>query len=275
MHPRLLTSLILIDAVITSQASNALWPMLKLPSFRKDYWPTRAHAETTFRKNPMVKRFDPRVIENILTHSIRPTPTLLHPETAKDGCKEQAYTLTTPKHQEAVSIARPNYADIAVLDDASVEQRHSHPDIWDSAPYKSPFYKSEGRTCWMFLPHLRPSVLWLYGGDSYAAIPSEREAKLERTGTEWNGSGGARLGRVKEVLVQGSGHFVCLEKVRECAGEISAYLDDEVGVWRRGEQTSVDCEWREKDVVGRQMLDGRWYDNVKDWKGQRKVDSKL
>lgn len=278
MHPRLLSSLVLIDPVIPFKANPSLWPMLRLSSHRKDYWKNRTEAEATFRKNSLVKRFDQRVVEKILMHSIRPTPTLLYPQATpdnKDEEQQQAYTLITPKHQEAASIARPNYEDVSVLSSPNVQDRYRYPDVWPDAPYKSPFYKSEGRAAWMFLPHLRPSVFWLYGADSYAADPEERQSKMERTRTGWNGSGGAPLGRVKEALVQGSGHFVCMEKVNDCAIEISGFLESEMEVWREGEKSSIDQDWGSKDVVERQKLDEKWLEEAKKWKGQRKVDSKL
>lgn len=278
MHPRLLSSLVLIDPVIPFKATPSLWPMLRLPSYRKDHWKNKAEAEATFRKNPLVKRFDQRVIEKVLAHSIRPTPTLLYPQATLDDNHEdgeQAYTLTTPKHQEAASVVRPNYEDVSVLSSPNVQDRYRYPDVWPDAPFKSPFYKSEGRSSWMFLPHLRPSVFWLYGADSYSADPEERESKMERTGTGWNGSGGAPLGRVKEALVQGSGHFVCMERVTECATEISGFLESEMDIWREGEKASIDQDWRSKDVVGRQKLNDKWLEEAKKWKGQRKVDSKL
>lgn len=266
MHPRLLSSLVLLDAVIPYKALDSLFAMARLPSFRKDLWPSRHAAESAFRKNALVKTFDPRVVDKILEFSIRPTPTLLHP-----NAPEGSYTLTTPKHQEAFSIARPNYADVAISQSPSPEERATHPDIWPCAPYKSPFYKSEGRTCWMFLPYLRPAVFWLYGSESYAADPEERAEKMRRTGTGWNGSGGAGAGRVKEGFVEGSGHFLCFDRVAETADKVSEWLDAEVGVWMELEEKSVDDEWVRRDVVGRQVLDKRWLDEVKVWKGQKPV----
>lgn len=274
MHPRLLTSLILIDAVIPFKSFDSMWSMPRLPSFRKDLWKTRSDAESAFRRNALVKKFDARVIDKVLAYSIRPTPTLLYPEANKSQ-NEPSFTLTTTKHQEAFSIVRPNYDDVGAKGLPTADERHSHPDVWDDAPFKSPFYKTEGRTCWMFLAYVRASVLWLYGGDSYAADPEERSHKMERTGTGWNGSGGAPLGRVKEDIVNGTGHFVCLEKVGECAERMSRYLEEEIEVWRVGEEKSVDAEWRRKDVVGRQTMDEQWLSQIKTWKGQRPVESKL
>lgn len=287
IHPRLMTSIVCIDPVILHRSNDSLWPMLRLPSHRKDLWQSKADVEKAFKKNPLVKRLDARVVDRVLEHSIRPLPTLLYPENphaSKHKGKEegqiapsavetptQAYTLTTPKHQEAFSIARPNYTDIGVLEPASVSERHRCPDIGDDALYKSPFYKSESKTVHGLLEHIRPSILWLYGSDSYSADALEREIKMRRTGTGSNGSGGAQLGRVKEVLVDGAGHFVCMEKVDECAARISEWLDAEIKVWWEGEKESVCPTWKSKDAAGRQKLDGKWLAEVKVWKGQRQV----
>jgi hypothetical protein len=110
MHPRLLTSIVMLDAIIIHKEMPAWITMTRLPSFRKDLWPSRQAAETAFRKNALLKPFDERVVQKILEHSIRATPTLLYPGD-KQGEGEQSYTLTTPKHQEALSVARPNYED--------------------------------------------------------------------------------------------------------------------------------------------------------------------
>ncbi|THW30946.1 putative toxin biosynthesis protein [Aureobasidium pullulans] len=268
MHPRLLTSIVMLDAIIVHKPLPAWVPMTRMPSFRRDLWPSRQAAEAAFRKNVLLKPFDPRVVDKILQHSIRPTPTLLYPEKEGETKKgEQSYTLTTPKHQEALSIARPNYEHVDWINKPDLRARHTHPDIWPCAPYMPPFYKSEGRTAWMFLPYLRPSVLWLYGTKSYTMDPIERSEKMKRTGTEWNGSGGAAMGRVKEEFIEDTGHFLCFEKIKETAEKVSEWLDSEVKIWKDLERVTIDKNWHEKDVVGRQCMDENWLKGVKAWKG--------
>lgn len=261
----------MIDPVIPWELPPSFYPLVRMISGRKDLWPSHSAAKAAFLKSPIVKNFDPRVIDKVLAHSIRPTPTLLYPESPQPG-QEQPYTLTTPKHQEAASLVRPNYADAGVLAD-TMEARQTHPDIIERS-FKSPFYKSEGKVVWDNLPQLRPSVFWLYGAESNSAAPEERDMKMQRTGTGFSGSGGASMGRVKESLVPGTGHFVCLEKVEESAGHIARFLEYEMAVWRKSEECVVDGEWKEKDLLQRQMLDQRWYENVEGWKGQRKVEER-
>ncbi|KAG9680726.1 putative toxin biosynthesis protein, partial [Aureobasidium melanogenum] len=268
MHPRLLTSIVMLDAIIIHKQMPAWIPMTRLPSFRKDLWPSRQAAEAAFRKNALLKPFDERVVQKILEHSIRATPTLLYPQSSAE---QQSYTLTTPKHQEALSIARPNYEDRNWSAGPDTVARCTVPDLWPCAPYISPFYKSEGRTCWMFLPHLRPSVLWLYGKNSYTMDPVERREKMKRTGTGWNGSGGAEMGRVKEDFVEDTGHFLCFEKVAETAEKVSEWLDAEIKIWKDLEKVTFDEEWLKKDATGRQKLDGKWLEGVKKWKGKERA----
>ncbi|KAH0355434.1 putative toxin biosynthesis protein, partial [Aureobasidium melanogenum] len=272
MHPRLLISIVMLDAIIIHKQMPAWIPMTRLPSFRKDLWPSRQAAEAAFRKNALLKPFDERVVQKILEYSIRATPTLLYPQSSTEqGKAEQSYTLTTPKHQEALSIARPNFEDRNWEATPDLVARSTVPDLWPCAPYVSPFYKSEGRTCWMFLPHLRPSVLWLYGKKSYTMDPDERREKMKRTGTGWNGSGGAEMGRVKEEFVEDTGHFLCFEKIAETAEKVSEWLDAEVKIWKDLEKVTFDQEWLKQDVIGRQKMDGRWLEGVKKWKGQKKA----
>ena len=132
MHPRLLTSIVMLDAIVIYKEMPAWINITRLPSFRKDLWPSRQAAETAFRKNALLKPFDERVVQKILEHSIRATPTLLYPqnsgETEEEG--EQSYTLTTPKHQEALSVARPNYEDRNWQDTPCLLARNTVPDMW-------------------------------------------------------------------------------------------------------------------------------------------------
>ncbi|TIA29920.1 putative toxin biosynthesis protein, partial [Aureobasidium pullulans] len=178
MHPRLLTSIVMLDAIIVHKPLPAWVPMTRMPSFRRDLWPSRQAAEAAFRKNVLLKPFDPRVVDEILQH-----------------------------------------------------------------------------------------MLWLYGTKSYTMDPIERSEKMKRTGTEWNGSGGAAMGRVKEEFIEDTGHFLCFEKIKETAEKVSEWLDSEVKIWKDLERVTIDKKWHEKDVVGRQCMDEKWLKGVKAWKG--------
>ncbi|THX72932.1 putative toxin biosynthesis protein [Aureobasidium pullulans] len=178
MHPRLLTSIVMLDAIIVHKPLPAWVPMTRMPSFRRDLWPSRQTAEAAFRKNVLLKPFDPRVVDKILQH-----------------------------------------------------------------------------------------MLWLYGTKSYTMDPIERSEKMKRTGTEWNGSGGAAMGRVKEEFIEDTGHFLCFEKIKETAEKVSEWLDSEVKIWKDLERVTIDKKWHEKDVVGRQCMDENWLKGVKAWKG--------
>ncbi|THV78684.1 putative toxin biosynthesis protein, partial [Aureobasidium pullulans] len=68
MHPRLLTSIVMLDAIIVHKPLPAWVPMTRMPSFRRDLWPSRQAAEAAFRKNVLLKPFDPRVVDKILQH---------------------------------------------------------------------------------------------------------------------------------------------------------------------------------------------------------------
>lgn len=188
------------------QTGPIIWQMPRLTTFRKDLWQSWEAAGAAFRKNPLMKGLDERVIKKSFAHCLRPTPTILFPAGAKEAV-EGAVTLTTPKHQESFSIMRPNYNDAGVesfpsktaggiaipVRPLTAAEQLTHPDLWDAMTFKSPFYKPEARTCLTFLPHLRPSVFWIHGGNSFNAAPSERGYKMTNTGTGWSDSGGARL----------------------------------------------------------------------------------
>jgi pimeloyl-ACP methyl ester carboxylesterase len=51
IHPRLLSTVVLLDPVIQKHASSAEGPNVAQQStFRRDLWPSRADAEAAFRK---------------------------------------------------------------------------------------------------------------------------------------------------------------------------------------------------------------------------------
>lgn len=157
------------------------------------------------------------------------------------------------------------------------EDLRLQPDVWSDAIFLSPFLRSESRTCLKFLPHLRPSCLYLYGADSVGAVPSEREYKLSVTGTGWGGSGGVRLGKVEEYCVPGANHFVCLERdmIGPCAEKMAEWLAKAVPEWLEGEASSFGAEWRDADPGGRQTLSRQWLEEMKKWNGQREVKPRL
>jgi hypothetical protein len=125
----------------------------------------------------------------------------------------------------------------------------------DPATY--PFYRPEPSSATHSLPYLRPSVLYIFGGKSEISLPEWRQQKMALTGTGVGGSGGAREGRVKEVLFPKAGHLIPMEAVSECADAAAEWLKPEMERWLSEEE-----EWRQtwegRSVRERRTLSEEW-----------------
>ncbi|PQE25563.1 toxin biosynthesis protein [Rutstroemia sp. NJR-2017a BBW] len=249
MHPRLLTTIVMLDPVIQQYASATAGPdPNRLSTFRRDLWPTREAAETAFRNSPAYKKWDPRVLDRWCAHAIRPTPTAIHPE-------PNAYTLTTPKHQECFYFARPSWP---AFSPSGTELLHPEllPDLHPASPVRFPFYRPEPMNTFLQLPQLRPSVLYIYGTESGVCEPEGCAKRRELTGTGHGGSGGIEKGRVEEVFLQGYGHLIAQEATTLCAEGMAPWVGKEVQRWKKGLQEYL--EWTKKPLVEKQTLSEEW-----------------
>lgn len=257
LHPRLLTSLILMDPVM--QLPNAgVRPAIPSTN-RRDVWPSRAEAASKFRSNKFYQVWDPRVLELWIQHGLRELPTALHP--SQDGQqKDPRVTLTTSKHQELFTFLRPTYSHQTKAELLSLRDKDPVLDKEFGAEW--PFYRAEPLAVFKRLPEVRSSVLYIFGGTSDLSTPELRRAKMEITGTGVGGSGGAKEGRVKEIVLEGTGHLVAMERVGDCAEGISEFLGREMDKWRE-ERKDFEEKFvrgltaKEKIVVGE-----RWKDEV-------------
>lgn len=222
MHPRLLSTLILIEPVI--QGGFPPGPNAAMAStFRPDLWPTRAAAESTFRKNRFFRTWDKRVLDKYLQFGLRNVPTALYPVSA-DGqaVPPDAVTLTTTKHQEVWVYLRSNF-------DPQDERQDKllNPDLDLQTHGQFPFTRAESWITQSNLPRLRPSVLYIWGAASELYSPEGEAEKMAVTGVGVGGSGGAKAGKVERIVVKGHGHMVPCTFVRGCA----EYAADWLGRW--------------------------------------------
>lgn len=235
MHPRLLSSLILIEPVIQVKHPSPLRPggptWAQLAAFRQDLWPSRTAASSNLQRNPFFRSWDPRVLDLWIQHSFRDLPTALYPKSPSPPASDPPVTLTTTKHQEVFTFVRPSFND---LDPHGKPMRRKYPDM--ESPDFDPFYRPEPAVAVRNLPHLRPSVLYIFGGKSGLSTPNLRQQKIELTGTGVGGSGGAPEGRVKAVLLPDAGHMVPLEAVGACADAAADWLRPEMNQWAREEE---------------------------------------
>ncbi|KFY77609.1 hypothetical protein V499_03054 [Pseudogymnoascus sp. VKM F-103] len=251
IHPRLLTSLILLDPVILQQnptgAGGRGAPMAS--TFRRDLWPSREAAAAGFRKNPFYKAWDPRVLEAWNKHGVRETPTLLYPN------EKGSVTLSTPKYHEVQTFIRPTFPD-PINGPLAPITHYSHADIDPAVPAGEPFYSPAPYIVLQQLPRLRPSVLYIFGGTSFMAPPEHNAEKMRVTGTGAGGSGGAAKGRVKEVVLEGIGHLVAMEAPVQTAENTAKWISQEMQLWRQ--EAEKFAGWAKMGVIEKQVISEKW-----------------
>jgi pimeloyl-ACP methyl ester carboxylesterase len=234
IHPRLFNTLVLLDPVIQEASLDPFGPNLAEQStFRRDVWPSRREAEILFRNKKFYQKWDERVLQRWIQYGLRDLPTAVHGSLV--GGAKNAVTLTTTKLQEVATFLRPNY-DGETPDGRKVINRLTHADLDPGMPLTYPFYRPEPPIIFKNLPHLRPSVLYIFGGKSPLSIPILREQKMEVTGAGVGGSGGVKEGRVKNVVLEGIGHEVAMEAVEGCADATANWLGAEILRWKTQEK---------------------------------------
>ncbi|KAF7951904.1 hypothetical protein EAE96_007201 [Botrytis aclada] len=252
MHPRLLTTLIMLDPVIQQYASTPshIASPNQLSTFRRDLWPTRAAAEASFRKSKAYSKWDSRVLDRWCQYAIRSTPTIIYPNEPSGST-----TLTTTKHQECFSFMRPTWEAFSE-DGKTIIRSDLIPDLHETSPVKYPFYRPEPINTLLRLPQLRPSVLYIYGAISQVCDPHSRVQQKILTGAGHGGSGGAKEGKVKEVVLEGMGHLVAQEAAQQCADALTPWIGQELQRWRREQEEYI--EWTKKSLIEKQTFSEEW-----------------
>lgn len=262
MHPRLLSSLVLVDPVmevpLARPRHTAAALLTRMSTFRRDWWPSREEAATSFRGQKFYQSWDERVLNRWLDACLRDTPTALFPDTGGDPSK-QSVTLLTSKHQEVFTFARPNF-DGMDSDGHLTLDRSTHPDLDLGGGEIYPFYRPEPGMTFKRLPYLRPGVLYVHAGKSDLSTPALREQRMNSTGVGVGGSGGAVEGRVKQVVFEDAGHLMPMEIVGDLADATAEWLALEIERWQKQEEgfqakrgrmplqekQTVSAEWKQR-----------------------------
>ncbi|KAL3480599.1 Alpha/beta hydrolase family-domain-containing protein [Aspergillus californicus] len=274
MHPRLIHSLILLDPVIQRQTTQldatdlgkqklAIAKTTQLSTYRRDQWPSRKAAAEGFNKNPFYKAWDSRVLDRWIKYGLRDLPTAIYPSKPSSGdgntIIEPPVTLRTTLHQEVFTFSRPNYDGPPGF--PVPVNKVTHPDLDPDHLGSWPFYRPEPSRVFAQLPHLRPSVLYIFGGTSDMSPPTMVADKLAHTGTGLGGSGGVTAGRVKDTTLENIGHLVAQEAPIQCAEEASTWLGTELARWRVEEKNFQD-QWARKSKIEKATVDSRWKEHV-------------
>lgn len=250
IHPRLLTTLILLDPVIQdSSATTVKGSPVYSSTFRRDVWPSRAEAEAAFRKQKFYQSWDPRVFDRWLKFGIRETPTTLHPN------ESGSVTLSTTKHQECFTFLRPSWEGMSE-DGLRITHRERVPDLNLAGSSTFPFYRPEPAATTLRLHEVRPSVLYIFGGESPMNTPELREIKVKITGSGAGGSGGAKEGKVEAATLKGIGHLVAMDACNECADAAAPWLGQEVKNFHAGRREYL--EWAKKSLQEKTTMSQEW-----------------
>src|SRR5438034_10972636 len=100
MHPRLITTLILLDPVVHRLKRPNLKQSLYMKindvpattsasSYRRDLWPSRKAAEDAMRQSSFYQRWDPRVFARWIHYGLRDLPTAIYPQIGRASCRER------------------------------------------------------------------------------------------------------------------------------------------------------------------------------------------
>ncbi|QIW96551.1 hypothetical protein AMS68_002069 [Peltaster fructicola] len=257
MHPRLFASLLLIEPAISKEYSPAMnYAPTYFMSYRKDVWPSLEDAFKETSKIGAQRYWDAEVLHRWHDYGFRHLPTLQHPSKA-DGV-----TLATTKHHGARAYARAVHPEPGkpLL---SIEVNHrTHPDVSneDIAKLKQPAYAPTAIAAFRDLPYLLPSALFVYGEivSTAASRLDNRECMLPLVGSSMGGSGGMTANKVKEVVLDKSGHFVPFEKPQAVAEVCNEWLQQQLPIWCEEERLNAQ-EWdRRGDARDKATLDQEW-----------------
>ena len=263
MHPRLFTTIILLDPVIFSVAKSPggeIQNTILQSTYRRDLWPSRKAAAEALKRNKFYQTWDPRVLDKWIEHGLRDVPTTLFPniesarKAAGSGPSDTPVTLTTTRHQEVFTFGRPNFEG---MPDKAPYNRKTHPDLYSDLPGGWPFYRPEVPLTFMRLPHLRPSVLYFFGELSEMSHEQGRNEKMEATGVGLGGSGGAKEGRVKAHLLKNVGHLIAMEAVDETAQLAAEWIGPELRRWSE-EQEAFRAEWSRRSKTEKATIGEDW-----------------
>lgn len=245
-HPRLLTSLVLIEPTILAHVPYpSIFPAASGSARRRDVWPDRAAAEASFRRSPFYGAWDERVLRRWLDVGLRNV----------DGDSDGQVRLATTKDQEVLTYLRRLPAA-----DEPAPADFTKAGVVDGTA----FYRAEPGQIYSMLPHLRPRTQFIFGAKSEYSLPDMRAAKMRTTGV---GSGGSRAGAaadsgaVADVCFEGRGHMVCFEAVGDTADVCAAWLADGMSVWREAEEREA-RDWSGKSSLEKRSMDQGYKDRL-------------
>jgi hypothetical protein len=111
------------------------------------------------------------------------------------------------------------------------------------------------------IPHLRPNVLFIFGGVSDVGTPKMQKDLMERTGVGIGGSGGVKEGAVSKHVFENLGHLMPMEDPAGCSKVASAWLGKELKIWGEKE-AKFRQEWSEVPAREKMMVSEEWKERI-------------
>ena len=248
MHPRLMTSLVLIDPVILRRLtySGAYLPAAASAQ-RRDRWPSRADAEQAMKRSRFYQVWNRRVFDRWIEHGLRNSPCSVCATAGAvvvpHACQSKEVMLTTSKDQEVLTFLRPDFRAVPKMirtGEVSASRGElgdgAHPDIAPQSYLQTQLHRAEPLSVFHQLPHLRPTVLYIFGSRSNLTDPDIIADKVANTGVGSGGSGGEKAGRVSKVVLEDAGHLIPMERVAETAEHTARWIGSELRGWTLNEQ---------------------------------------
>ena len=274
MHPRLFATLVTFEPMFFKSPKNSTSLGAYGITFRKDRWPSREIAAQSLSKHPLYKHWDREVLNIFLEYGLRSLPTVVYPDPLpSDG--PAPVTLATTKHQEASNYVRGAFPPSRSIPFSEYDPSTEHHDIGDAnwRRLDEPFYRAEMAITFHQLPHLRPSCLVLYGAQTNLVQEQQlRDDRIGVMGVGLGGSGGAAKGRVKELKVQGGGHFLPFENPKTLAHNVvGPWFVEKVKIWQEKAEAERKA-WEAVSPAQRSQLSEDWRHFMKTYNDPRKVD---
>jgi len=176
----------------------------------------------------------------------------MYPDLPSDSA-EKPVTLKTTKAQEVWTYMRPAYNQHSPNNELSFEGMHPN----DVLEPTYPFYRPECAQTFQQLPDVKPNALYIFGSKSPFSTPEAIKAKVERTGSGVGGGGK----KAEEVVVEGAGHLVAFEKVKEVGGAIVRFVGRELEKWE-GENEEFERKWKTRSRSNRAQIDRLWKEKI-------------
>lgn len=252
MHPRLMTSLVMLDPTMQlgmrSETSETGSGLASASAGRRDVWPSRASAELAFRSNKLFQSWDNRVFELWLQYGLREVPRVAPHRPGSE------IILATTKHQECFTFLRPSWQ--GVNSSGLVFDSEAVPDLHPDSDMRYPFYRPEVAGTFSNLVHLRPAVLYLFGGKSPMSQYDAREAKVAATGAGHGGSGGPAKNNVEQFVLHDHGHLLAMEAPSACAETIAPWMDRRLQVYLAQQEKYI--AWTRKNPIDKVTMSEAW-----------------